>query len=199
MSSEYKRKGESQLLALGPLSRLSVEAFSDSLHISISRRLGNQSQQGLQGVCHRQNYSRPGLICPHGPMSPHSQSQETTTKGKPPGLKKPWLWQTHSLHSTSQLLTVRVERAQRPLEACRKLLLPQAAPSSSTCEVYTSRLFTLYNVKSLLCLLGSDLGVPHIGIAHFPKDNATLPACRKGRVFTTRSHQYRSASMCHWG
>lgn len=50
VSSEYKRKRESQLLALGTFSRLTVEAFSDSLHISISRCLGTQSQQGLQGV-----------------------------------------------------------------------------------------------------------------------------------------------------
>lgn len=128
VSSEYKRKGESQLLGLGPLSRLSVEAFSDPLHISNSRRLGNQSQQGLQGVCHRQNYSRPGLICPHGPMSPHSQSEETTTKGKPPGLRKPWLWQTHSLHSTSQLLTVRVESCTETSGGMQEM----ASPTSST-------------------------------------------------------------------
>lgn len=202
MSSEYKRKWGSQLLALGPFSRLSVEAFSDSSHISISRCLGTQSQQGLQGVSHRQNYSRTGLICPHGHLSPHSQSQETRTKGKPPGLRKPRLSQTHRLHSTSQLLTVRVERhtetsggMQKIASSHKQHLLPQHVNSTLADS-------TLYNEggrQEPPPSTGSDLGVPHIGIAHFSKDNATLPACRKGRVFTTRSHQYLIASMCHWG
>lgn len=159
MSSEYKGKWGSQLLALGPFSRLSVEAFSDSSHISISRCLGTQNQQGLQGVSHRQNYSRPGLICPHGHghLSPHSQSQETRTKGKPPGLRKPRLSQTHRLHSTSQLLIVRVERhtetsggMQKIASSHKQHLLPQHVNST----LADSSLFTMREGdRSLLCLL----------------------------------------------
>lgn len=122
-----KGRGRASFLPLDPFLGCLWRPFQ-TLHISISRRLGNQSQQGLQGVCHRQNSSRPGLICPHGHLLPHSQSQETRTKGKPPGLRKPRLWQTHSLDSTSQLLTVRVESCTETSRGMQEI----ASPTSST-------------------------------------------------------------------